>query len=46
MPIYDDQLDEWDTTSVPNGVYEIHLMVNSANGARPQTYTVAIVENS
>ena len=45
VPIFDDQLDVWDTTSAPNGVYEIHLTVVSATGARPQTYTVAIVDN-
>ncbi len=45
LPMFDDQLDEWDTTSVPNGVYEIHLTVISATGARPQTYTVVIVDN-
>jgi hypothetical protein len=45
LPVFDDQLDEWDTTRAPNGTYEIHLTVISASGARPQTYTVATVEN-
>jgi hypothetical protein len=45
LPVFDDQLDEWDTTRAPNGTYEIHLTVMSASGARPQTYTVATVEN-
>jgi 1A family penicillin-binding protein len=45
LPLYDDQLDAWDTTGVANGTYEIHLTVISATGARPQIYTVATVEN-
>ena len=45
QPMFDDQLDEWDTTTAPDGVYEIHLTVFSATGARPQTYTVVIVDN-
>jgi 1A family penicillin-binding protein len=44
-PIFEDQLDEWDTTAAPNGVYEIHLTIISASGARPQTYAVATVNN-
>lgn len=46
LPIFDDQLDEWDSSAAPNGVYEIHLTVISATGARPQTYTMVIVDNS
>jgi hypothetical protein len=45
VPMYDDQLDEWDTTAAANGTYEIHLTVISASGARPQIYTVATVDN-
>jgi hypothetical protein len=45
VALFDDQLDEWDTTAAPNGTYEIHLTVISATGARPQIYTVAQVEN-
>lgn len=41
-PVQDDLLGEWDTTIVPDGLYQLQLVVNSASG-EPARYTVAAV---
>ena len=40
--VQDDLLSEWDTTIVPDGLYQLQLVVNSASN-EPARYTVAAV---
>ncbi|MBM2810430.1 MAG: penicillin-binding protein, family [Chloroflexi bacterium] len=45
LPVVNDQLDEWDTTTIPNGSYTLRLTLLARSGAVLQTTAAVTVAN-